>query len=61
MPVIGFVTRFVSHKGIDLIRYVFEDMIKAGFKFAILGSGEKVYEDFFKEMEWRYSCLLYTS
>ena len=29
-------------------------MIKAGFKFAILGSGEKVYEDFFKEMEWRY-------
>ncbi len=53
-PVIGIVTRFVSHKGIDLIRYVFEDLIKAGFKFAILGSGEKVYEDFFKEMEWRY-------
>ncbi len=53
-PLIGIVTRFVSHKGIDLIRYVFEDLIKAGFKFAILGSGEKVYEDFFKEMEWRY-------
>ncbi len=53
-PLIGIVTRFVSHKGIDLIRYVFEDMIKAGFKFAILGSGEKIYEDFFKEMEWRY-------
>ncbi len=53
-PLIGIVTRFVSHKGIDLIRYVFEDLVKAGFKFAILGSGEKVYEDFFKEMEWRY-------
>ncbi|MGN0621099.1 MAG: glycogen synthase GlgA [Porcipelethomonas sp.] len=53
-PLIGIVTRFVSHKGIDLIRYVFEDMIKAGFKFAVLGSGEKIYEDFFKEMEWRY-------
>lgn len=53
-PLIGIVTRFVSHKGIDLIRYVFEDLIKAGFKFAILGSGEKVYEDFFKEMEWRH-------
>lgn len=53
-PVIGIVTRFVSHKGIDLIRYVFEDLIKAGFKFAILGSGEKIYEDFFKEMQWRY-------
>ncbi len=53
-PLIGIVTRFVSHKGIDLIRYVFEDLIKAGFKFAVLGSGEKVYEDFFKEMEWRH-------
>ena len=25
-----------------------------GFKFAILGSGEKIYEDFFKEMAYRY-------
>lgn len=53
-PVIGIVTRFVSHKGIDLIKYVFEDLIRVGFKFVILGSGEKIYEDFFKEMEWRY-------
>ena len=54
-PLIGVVTRFVSHKGIDLIRYVFEDLVKAGFKFAILGAGEKIYEDFFKEMQSRYS------
>lgn len=53
-PIIGIVTRFVSHKGIDLIRYVFEDIVKLGFKFAILGSGEKIYEDFFSEMQWRY-------
>ena len=53
-PVIGIVTRFVSHKGIDLIRYVFEDILRLGCKFAILGSGEKVYEDFFSEMQWRY-------
>ncbi len=53
-PVIGIVTRFVSHKGVDLIRYVFEDLIKLGYKFAILGSGEKIYEDFFSEMQWRY-------
>lgn len=54
-PVIGIVTRFVSHKGIDLIRYVFEDILNLGYKFAILGSGEKIYEDFFSEMQWRYS------
>ncbi|MBQ8927735.1 MAG: glycogen synthase GlgA [Oscillospiraceae bacterium] len=53
-PVIGIVTRFVSHKGIDLIRFVFEDILNLGYKLAILGSGEKVYEDFFSEMQWRY-------
>ncbi|MCI7498886.1 MAG: glycosyltransferase, partial [Oscillospiraceae bacterium] len=53
-PVIGIITRFVSHKGIDLIKYVFEEMLGLGCKFAVLGSGEKIYEDFFKEMAWRY-------
>lgn len=53
-PVIGIVTRFVSHKGLDLIKYVFEDIINLGYKFAILGSGEKIYEDFFSEMHYRY-------
>lgn len=53
-PVIGIVTRFVSHKGLDLIKYVFEDIVNLGFKFVILGSGEKIYEDFFTEMSYRY-------
>ncbi|MBQ5330919.1 MAG: glycogen synthase [Oscillospiraceae bacterium] len=52
-PVIGIITRFVSHKGIDLIKYVFEEMLGLGCQFAILGSGEKIFEDFFKEMAWR--------
>lgn len=53
-PVIGIVTRFVNHKGIDLIRTAFEEILGMGIKFAILGSGEKIYEDFFKEMAARY-------
>ena len=53
-PLIGIVTRFVNHKGIDLIRYMFEEILKIGFKFAILGSGERMYEDFFTEMAARY-------
>lgn len=52
--VIGIVTRFVGHKGIDLIRCIFEDMVRMGIKFAVLGSGEKIYEDFFREMSARY-------
>ena len=53
-PIIGMVSRFVAHKGIDLIRCVFDDMIKLGFRFAILGSGDRMYEDFFREMASRY-------
>ncbi len=53
-PIIGIVSRFVSHKGLDLIKYVFEDIVNLGYKFAILGSGEKIYEDFFNEMAYRY-------
>lgn len=53
-PIIGIVTRFVNHKGIDLIRCVFEEIVNMGVKFAILGSGEKIYEDFFREMSLRY-------
>ncbi|MDR0987336.1 MAG: glycogen synthase GlgA [Ruminococcus sp.] len=53
-PIIGIVTRFVSHKGVDLIRAVFEDMVADGCKFVVLGSGDKMYEDFFREMAYRY-------
>ena len=53
-PVIGIVSRFVKHKGIDLIRKALEDLVSKGVKFAILGSGEKIYEDFFLEMAARY-------
>lgn len=53
-PIISIVTRFVNHKGIDLIRCVFEEIVEMGVKLAILGSGEKIYEDFFREMSLRY-------
>ncbi|HIV10651.1 MAG TPA: glycogen synthase GlgA [Candidatus Faeciplasma avium] len=53
-PVMGIVTRLVSHKGVDLIRRVFNEMVGLGYKFVILGSGERQYEDFFREMAWKY-------
>ena len=53
-PLIGIVTRLVSHKGIDLIKCVFEDLLKADVQFAILGSGEWEYETFFYEMSKKY-------
>lgn len=53
-PVIGIVTRLVKHKGIDLVKCVFEDMLRADLQFAILGSGEWEFETFFSEMAKKY-------
>lgn len=58
-PVVGIVTRFVAHKGIQLVRQSFIDMIKLGIRFVILGSGEKIFEDFFSEMQSRYPEQVY--
>lgn len=53
-PIIGIVTRFVAHKGIQLVQQAFHEMIQMGCQFVILGSGEKLYEDFFQEMQDAY-------
>ncbi len=53
-PVIGIVTRLVKHKGIDLVKHVFEDMLQADIQFAILGSGEWEFETFFHAMAEKY-------
>ena len=54
VPVIGIVTRLVKHKGIDLVKHVFEDILKADVQFAILGSGEWEFETFFYDMSQKY-------
>ena len=53
-PVIGIVTRLVKHKGIDLVKCVFEDLLKQNLQFAVLGSGEWEFETFFHEMAQKY-------
>lgn len=53
-PVIGIVTRLVAHKGIDLIKEVFESVVQKNVQFVVLGSGEWVFETFFKEMAEKY-------
>ena len=53
-PVIGIVTRLVKHKGLDLVKCVFEEILKTDVQFAILGSGEWEFESFFNEMAAKY-------
>jgi starch synthase len=55
VPVIGIVTRFVWQKGLYLLAECFESLINdMDVQFAILGSGDKQVESFYKTMHTRY-------
>ncbi len=51
---IGIVTRFVAHKGIDLIQYIFEELMKRELQVVALGSGDYIFESFFQEMQAKH-------
>jgi len=53
-PIIAMVTRLASHKGLDLVTHVFDDMMALGAQFVLLGTGESKYERFFSEVAERY-------
>ena len=54
VPMIAMVTRLASHKGIDLVTCVMNDLMKADLQFVLLGTGEKQYEEFFNKMQEQY-------
>ena len=53
-PLIGMVTRFVHHKGPDLLVRAADEIINSGMQLAILGHGESGYERFFGELAARH-------
>ena len=55
IPIIGMVTRLVSHKGLDLVKAVLGELLEYfNLQFVLLGSGDWQYEKFFGEMAGRY-------
>ena len=55
VPLIGMVSRLVSHKGLDLVRMGLEELMDTeNMQFVILGSGDKEYEDYFNYMQAKY-------
>lgn len=55
VPMIGMVTRLVSHKGLDLVKAVLDELLSTtDVQFVVLGSGDWQYENFFREMAARY-------
>ena len=47
-PVVAVISRLASHKGLDLIKCVFDEMLSEDIQFVLLGKGEADYEAFFR-------------
>lgn len=55
VPIIGMVTRLTEQKGLDLVKYMLDEIIcTEDVAFVILGTGDQEYEDFFRFMEGKY-------
>src|SRR5690606_35966855 len=54
IPVIAMVTRLTKQKGLDLVTRVFHEIISEPVQMIILGTGDPRFENFFREMEFRY-------
>lgn len=55
VPLCGIVSRLVGHKGFDLVKTVFDELLATeDMQVVVLGSGEWQYEEFFKAMAAKY-------
>ena len=48
VPIIGMVSRLVDHKGLDLVRTVFHEIMELPVQVVVLGTGDQKHEDFFR-------------
>jgi len=55
VPVIALISRLVSHKGLDLIKEILDELLCEDVQLIILGKGDVEYENYFKYMESRYN------
>lgn len=55
VPIIGMVSRLVSHKGLDLVKGILDELLATSdVQLVVLGSGDYEYETFFREIAGRY-------
>lgn len=54
VPVIAIISRLASHKGLDLVKHVIEDLLNEDVQLVILGKGESYYESYFSYVADKY-------
>ncbi|NIS73711.1 MAG: glycogen synthase GlgA [Deltaproteobacteria bacterium] len=53
-PVVGIISRLVAQKGFDILYEIGSKLAGLDVRFVVLGTGERKYEEFFREMASRY-------
>ncbi len=53
-PIVAMVTRLASHKGLDLVACVINEIMALGVQLVVLGTGESAYESIMKMTAERY-------
>ncbi len=54
VPIIAMISRLVSHKGLDLVKAIAEDILHEDVQFVLLGTGDSSYENYFRELGTKY-------
>ncbi|MDX9916691.1 MAG: glycogen synthase GlgA [Gudongella sp.] len=54
VPILGMVTRLVAMKGLDLVRYILDELLKEDIQLVVLGTGDPEYENMFRHFQWKY-------
>ncbi|RTE11070.1 glycogen synthase GlgA [Paenibacillus whitsoniae] len=54
VPMIALVTRLVQQKGLDLIQHVLREMLLLDIQLVVLGTGDHVYEQMFRDAAEQY-------
>ena len=53
-PLLVMITRLTATKGLDLVARIIDELLNENIQFALLGTGDKEYEDLFREVEARH-------
>ncbi len=54
VPLMGMVTRLAGHKGIDLLCYSANRMLREDVQLVVVGTGEGQYEDFLRDLSYHH-------
>lgn len=64
IPLIAMVGRLTDQKGMDLVACVIEEILQKPVQMAVLGTGDRKYEDMLKHFAWKYpnkmsACVMF--